>query len=107
MHAKCDRQFDIGGTAGTRDEDQIMMVFGFGKDLVHIGAQHFGADDCQMDARQQGNARGLFGRGSQDERPCFGKEIIGFGDPQITECHFMFAGIGGDELHAERVRGFP
>ena len=46
MHTQRDRQFNICGTAWTCDKDKIVMVLGFGKDLVHICAQHFGAYDC-------------------------------------------------------------
>ena len=53
MNAQRNSQFNIGRATGSGDKDQVMMIFGFRKHLVQIGTQHLGADDCQMDARQQ------------------------------------------------------
>ena len=53
MDAEGEGQLDIRGAAGAGDKNQVVMVSGFGKDLVQICAQHFGADDGQVDARQE------------------------------------------------------
>ena len=93
MDAQSYRQLDIRGAAGTCDEEQIVMIFGFRKDLMHIGPQHFGADDGEMDARQKRNCPRTFSRESKHKSSCFRKQIVRFCNAQIAERHFMFTGI--------------
>jgi hypothetical protein len=95
MHTQCDGQLYIRSAAGACDKDQVVAIFGFSKDLVHIWAQHFGADNCQMDSREQRDSARFFSRGAQNDSPRFGKEIVGLSDAQVTKRHFMFIGIRG------------
>ena len=53
MNAKCDRQLYTRGTAWASDKDEVVAVFGFSKDLLHICAQHLKVNDCQMDVWQE------------------------------------------------------
>ncbi len=59
MDTKSNRQFDVGGPAGAGNKDKRMIILGFGKNLVNIGPQHLGADNRQMDAREQGDSARL------------------------------------------------
>ena len=52
MDAQGNCQFNIGSSAGTRDKDQVIVILCFGKDLMHIGAQHLRADDGKMNTWQ-------------------------------------------------------
>lgn len=101
MHAKRDRQLNIGSSAGTCDEDEVIAVFRFGEDLVQVGAEHGGVDNGKVDARGEGDGAWFFGRGMQDKRTCFRQEIIGFGDAEVTLGEGVFIAVGGDEFHTE------
>ena len=104
MHAQGDGQFNIRGAAWTGDKDQIVTVFCFCKDLVHICTQHFGTDDGKMNAWKQGNGTRFSCRGLQYQRSRFGQKIIRFGDAQVTGCHFVFIGIRGNKSTPRELR---
>ena len=63
MYPKRRGQFNISGAAGAGDEDQVVVVFALGEDLVHIRTQHLRADDGQVDARQERDSARHFGGG--------------------------------------------
>lgn len=54
MHTQRYRQLNICSAAGTGDENEIVAVFGFDEDLVHVGAEHFGVDDGEVNTRRKG-----------------------------------------------------
>lgn len=50
MHTQSYRQLNIRGAAGAGDEDEVVAIFGFVEDLVHIRAEHGGLDNGKVDA---------------------------------------------------------
>ena len=104
MHAQCSRQFNIGCVAGTCDEDQVMAILRFCKDLMQVCAQHLESNHGKMNAWQMGNRPWHFRGGMQDESPGLRQKINGFGNTQIAERHFMFAGLRGNKFHSEGVK---
>lgn len=105
MHTKRDRQLNISGAAGTCDEDEVVTVFGFCEDLVHIGAKHGRLDNREVNTRCKGYGSRFFGGGAQDERASLWQEIIRFGDTEVALSDGVFVAVGRDEFYAERKKG--
>jgi hypothetical protein len=52
MYTERNRQLDVGGSAGTRDEYKIAIAFCLCENLMHVGPNHAWADYCQVNTRQ-------------------------------------------------------